>query len=352
MPPVGEVTEDDQACLRAWVNQVAQTHGDTNEIPFQPLEVSSALRKVKTLLQGDVPTPEEIAQVTGDAQTLRGLVEGWASGPAFERKLSHFLQVSLQQSALIENIEQFDRLQRHPSYNIPLRRVLEESFVRTALEIVNRGDPFTEVTTTRRWMMTTANLLLLLYPDQTLQDRQQQHTLTPNLDEVPDELSEQIQRRIWYIPELPQPCIMRSENFLDTLFGLIPRVRCPGLSQAIRFSNGLLTPSDFEDWRMVEISTLPEGSIQQPTPYYDLETLRGADQIETRLPRLGFFTTSVFLNNWVTNTDNQFRVTVNQALLTALHVGFASSEPTEPLSLSGLDEAHAMPGTDCYGCHR
>ena len=75
------------------------------------------------------------------------------------------------------------------------------------------------------------------------------------------------------------------------------------------------------------------------------------NEIDSRLPRLGFFTTSVFFNNWATNVDNQFRVTTNQALITMLHSTYSSTEPTEPLSDAGLDADHANEA-DCFGCHR
>ena len=86
--------------------------------------------------------------------------------------------------------------------------------------------------------------------------------------------------------------------------------------------------------------------------FYDVLTLRNADTVLTRLPRVGFFTTNAFFENWQTNEDNQFRVAVNQSLLTGLHMTFASSEPTEPLNLEAIDESHTADMPTCYGCHR
>lgn len=351
MPPAGALSEDDLECLRLWVDEVARDYGGGPVVPFEPLAMDVALRRVKTLLHGGALTAEELARAEGDPEEVRVLVEEWVGDPAFDRKLSGFLRVALQQGALLANVEQFDRLQAHPEYTRLVGQVLEESFVRTALEIVKRDEPFTKIATTTRWMMTTANLVLLLYPDQTTEDRLREHTLTPVESEAPATLSEQIAQRTWYIPLLPEECALRADNFLDVMFGFIARNRCRSLEQNARFTNGLITDADFEDWRPVEISRLPEGP-GRPIDYYDLERLREATAIETRLPRLGFFTTSVFLNNWSTNGDNQFRVTANQALLTALHVGFASSEPTTPLNLEGVDEDHAAPDTDCFGCHK
>ena len=53
----------------------------------------------------------------------------------------------------------------------------------------------------------------------------------------------------------------------------------------------------------------------------------------------------------MTNTDNQFRVAVNQSLLGGLHTRFSATEPTEPLRTDGVNGEHAE-NQDCMGCHR
>ena len=55
--------------------------------------------------------------------------------------------------------------------------------------------------------------------------------------------------------------------------------------------------------------------------------------------------------NWPTNVDNQFRVTTNQSLITALHLSFSTSDRTEPARDDGLDRGHADQRA-CVGCHR
>ena len=135
------------------------------------------------------------------------------------------------------------------------------------------------------------------------------------------------------------------------LFGFVSRPRCEGAERNLRFPDYPLRESDFNDWRTVTLTRQARLSDADQIPFYHLTRLRGATEIVTRLPRNGFFSTSVFFNNWATNIDNQFRVTTNQALITALHLTFSSSEPTEPLSTEGLDADHANE-PDCLGCHR
>ena len=129
--------------------------------------------------------------------------------------------------------------------------------------------------------------------------------------------------------------------------------RCPDYSGSnLRPNDGPLTAADFADWRLVELVPTAEEPELPLLPFYDVESLRTATRVATRLPRVGFFTSSVFLNNWATNIDNQFRVTTNQSLLAALNIGFSSSEPTMPVSTDGLDDMHSAPGSACYGCHK
>ncbi|MFN3197402.1 MAG: hypothetical protein ACE366_03120 [Bradymonadia bacterium] len=355
MPPVGEVPEADRECLRVWVHDLAsQVDPEPPGDPFDPTPIDSALRKAKTLLTGQSPTAEELAAVQADPAALRGLIDGWTRTPAFEVKLAEFMEVALQQRVQVDNREQFDRLRRNRTRTVPYRRILEESFVRTAVDIVSRGAPFTEILTTRRWMVTTANLVLLLYTEEGNNQRSQRHIIVGNPDEAPATLAEQVAQRTWYVEGLETTCDVPGPDALDMLFGFILARRCdPRPERNINFSNPPLTLEDFEDWRMVEFVPTNEaldGEVQRR--FYDLPRLREADRVVTRLPRVGFFTTSSFFNNWESNADNQFRVWANQAVLGALHVGFGATEPTEPLSEDGLDPAHAAPDTACHGCHR
>lgn len=356
MPPQGGLSAADRACLTTWVHDLIAEAGPVAPVdPFEPTPVAAAVTKVKTLLTGLAPTGDEIAAVQADPAALRGLVQGWIATPEYRVKLADFLALGLQQRVQAEDVEQFDRLQRDGSRNVLLPRVMEESFVRTAMDLIDRGRPFTEVLTTKQWMVTTANLVLLLYPDQSPADKRLQHTVVGDPADAPGTLAGQVRQRRWYIEAAEgMTCTFRQPDALDMLLGFINRNRCePRPDVAVRTSTPPLSDADFEDWRLVELVPAHEADAGEPRlAFYDLPALRRAERVVTGLHRVGFFTTSVFLNNWPSNVDNQFRVTTNQTVLAALHAGYVASEPTEPLHLDGLDAAHADPQTACYGCHR
>ena len=350
--PNVEVSDEHQECFRGWVHEIASRYEEPiDEHLFEPIPVASAVRKVKTLLMGDAPTAEEIDAVTNDHGAMRTLAEAWIDSERGQDKLMSFFKLALQQEMGDEDIEQFDRLRRHRSLNTPFRTVMSESFARTALDLVANNQPFKQIATTREWIVTTANLVLLMYPDQSLEQRQQQHTVTPVDNDAPDRLSSQVAQRTWHVPSLPGPCVINQVQTLEMLFGFLLGNRCQNSDRNIRFTDSPLTEADFTDWRKVTFRRVSSLTDEDQIPFYDLPRLRNANEITSRLPRLGFFTTSVFFNNWATNIDNQFRVTTNQTLITMLHSTYSSTEPTEPLNDAGLDADHANEA-DCFGCHR
>jgi hypothetical protein len=109
-----------------------------------------------------------------------------------------------------------------------------------------------------------------------------------------------------------------------------------------------LVAADFTDWKMVTLR--PPAAGESPTAFYDLPTLRSASELVLALPRLGFFTPAFFAN-WQTNTSNQMRVTINQALIVATGSMVDGTDPTSPPTTPGLDTVHAA-SPDCSGCHR
>ncbi len=111
-----------------------------------------------------------------------------------------------------------------------------------------------------------------------------------------------------------------------------------------------ITGTDFTDWKMVTIR--PPNAGETPTAFWDLPTLRTTSTLVMSIPRVGFFSTPAFFANWQTNTSNEMRVTVNQALIVATGASVDGNDTTIPPSTPGLDAAHAAPGTACYGCHQ
>jgi hypothetical protein len=104
-------------------------------------------------------------------------------------------------------------------------------------------------------------------------------------------------------------------------------------------------------WRPVTVRVAATGD--KLTPFYDLPTLRAADEIVVRTPRVGYFTTPAFFANWPTNNSNQHRDTLNQALI----VGVGRSinpvdKGTSTVLDSGKDGQHSDPTSPCYSCHQ
>jgi hypothetical protein len=115
-------------------------------------------------------------------------------------------------------------------------------------------------------------------------------------------------------------------------------------------SKPYFSTDDLNDWQWVNTRPLGPGETQPRA--YDLPLLRTLKELPLALPRIGFYTTPAFLALWNTNDSNQHRVTANQTLLVALGASFTSADALIPLSTDGLDSAHAVGGSECYGCHK
>ena len=353
-----EVSPRDQICLTDWVQSIADGYDD-GPSAFEGSPLHSSLQKVKTLIHGDALTQEELNTVAGaqnEEAAMRTLYRSWTAGPNFDSKMADFFEVTLQQRLQTQEFEQFNRLRTDRSVRPHALRVMEESFVRTALHLVNNDRPLTEVATTNRWMVTTANLAFLLYGDQSQADLNRRHTIFSQRQGRRTGLQQQINNRAWYLPhEVIGECEIRQSALLNFFVGDIRRRDCEGHSiprNRHRFGIGEthLTEADYNDWRLVDFNFSANAPAEERIPFYDLIRLRRANAVVTRVPRVGFFTTNAFFENWATNVDNQFRVAVNQSLLAALHIGFNASERTAPFNDSVIDREHAA--QECYGCHK
>jgi hypothetical protein len=353
MPPGTEgLSSPDVACLESWINDVALSAEPPPEPDTTP--VDGALAKVKNLLTGDAPTAEERAAVVADGAALRRLLLAWVESPAFEAKLHTFLSTALQQDFVGALEDQLDKPSGLRARIQQLEANVAESFARTAVRIVRERQPFTQVLTTRAWELTTASLVALAYADQNVAMRDETHTLLrrrPANAPQPVTVEWMVANRTWVEPSIPADCDfnaeLRADGLLDFLLGL---VRCRGNGADYRFENPLLLNTDFTDWRPV---TLTHANAENPAPvFYDVLTLREAAEVRLRIRRAGFFTTPAFLANFPTNDDNLFRVTANQAVIVALQTTFASGDPTAPFAGEAIDDRHADPATECYGCHK
>src|SRR6266700_4026950 len=128
-----------------------------------------------------------------------------------------------------------------------------------------------------------------------------------------------------------------------------PGVQCPPAGGSATAAQ--LTTTDFTDWTMVSIRAPKTG--EAVTQFYDLPSLRAANELVLQIPRVGFFSTPAFFANWQTNLSNQARVTLNQSLIVALGAQVDGSDstltPGDPPP--GLDMVHAAAAA-CRACHQ
>lgn len=308
-----------------YVNRDLVYNSSYDDIPFQPTSGVTALSKTKFLLHGGSLTSEEINQATNisnispgtigenvqlNRTALKILAREWLESAAGKEKMQRFLALNLQQEDLIvpgigfflgrvfpQGPSSTER--RWPFRNV-WQRNIEESFARTAIDIVYNGRPFTEIVTTRQVAVTTALLSTL--------------------------------------------------SFIDN-HGNGPFDR--GNRGFHRLMRNVFVDSDFNDWRIVTITQATSAS--QVTIFSNVNALRSVGEnaeFPLMIPRVGFFNTPAFQIKWETNQDNQFRVTTNQALIGALNLSFDANDKTPHGNLSALPTNHAAPGTACFQCHR
>lgn len=313
------MSAQDFACIKSWVEDVAE-----NEIPLPPEQVpntafkaanaGTALAKAKYILHGGAPTAEELSSMGAsdggiDPAALRTLIRTWEQTPEYETKIKDFLTVNLQQRPLgnVRYNEQLNNIMRDVS-NIDyqaLRENFNDMFVRTAWNVVSENKDFRNVITTREWQVTTAVLAALVYLDKANQ--------TPNRS---------------YLQNPAEKDLFRTLEFLRA--------------------------EDYNDWRTIKLTQANTPAVWSNSGGFT-QTLRDipeGGQLALRYPRVGFFSTPVFLNYWVTNDDNQFRLTLNQTLIIALGKTFSPSDATPHISEAGIPLTHADPDTVCYQCHR
>jgi len=127
--------------------------------------VAASLAKVKGLLTGLPPTDAEVQAVQADPKALRGLVEKWIATPQHTAKMLGFFSNAFQQSQAVsfDFNDQLDDAQG--VIDARLLANLRESFARTALQLVQEGQPFTSTMTTRRFMLTPRLMLLYAFLD-------------------------------------------------------------------------------------------------------------------------------------------------------------------------------------------
>jgi hypothetical protein len=368
--------------------------GGDGGAPFEALAPAAAVAKVKNLLTGLPPTDAELAAVAADPAALQGQVALWTQTPQWTAKLRTFFASAFQQSQTTADEFQ-DQLGATVLARLDGRLLanFRESFARTAVELVAEGRPFTEVLTTRRFLLTprlaasyayldalavsdsstTADLFAKANPGFSF-------TLTAQRGPIPIEQSldpASPDFMVWYAPQLakvydplcPQDPLVydgrKGQSSVSQGLAVVLQGGAPIFSISTTSSptgshpcgppgfpstSTALTVADTQQWRMVTVRQPAPG--EATTRLYDLATFRTGSELVLHTPRIGFFTTPSFLAGWNTNTSNQARVTLNQTLIVALNHGMTPENATRPANLDAVEAIHAAPGTDCFACHQ
>ncbi len=350
---------------------------------FTPIGVSAAVAKVKTLLVGLPPSNDEVAAVAANPAALKTLVDQWVALPQYDTKMRSFFATAFQQTQVTAN-DFAD--QGADADDARVLQALRESFARTAQAIIAQGRPFTDVLTTRSFMLTPRLMSLYAFVDTQLIDDNNRLTdtwqkanptfsytmesstvLTPaqSLDSTNAATFMQ-----WYNPNLAKTPVYDAACPTDNIvyagatsaqlyFGAL---RGQGQNFNIKLTDGtnhtcvppgsasVFAATDFTTWQMVNVR--PPVGAETPTRFYDLPALRNATELVLNVPRVSYFTTPAFFAAWQTNQSNVARVTLNQTLIVGLGKAIDPSNTTAPMSLAALDQQHAAPGTACYACHQ
>jgi hypothetical protein len=353
-----------------------------------------AVRKVKNLLTGMPPTDEDVALVTNTgAAGLQQLVSTWQTSDPFKdlfaAKMVGFFRNAFQQTGFTPTEDFKIQLLTNGGFDFGpggaglagddafprLVQNLQDSFAKTAWQLVQEGRPFTEVLTTNRFVMTTALKSLYIQVEMPADAPFGNQNAMPqwSIDYSGNPISiEQAITSLVFSNEAPTSgnatgfftnCrgTTTANTFRGTslifqrLLGFTPRYPFSGSPMCgEQASKPYFTTGDLSDWAWVTINRVPTPTDRTKPPImpYDLPALRTATTLNLSLPRVGFYTTPAYLALWNTNDSNQHRVTVNQTLLAALGQSFTSDAVIVPLSQDGLDSTHSVAGTECVGCHK
>ncbi len=368
-----------------------------------------AVRKVKNLLTGMAPTDAEVmAATTGGAGGLQTLINGWMSDSQFtglfQAKMIGFFRNFFQQTGFAPLDDFKMQMMMNGGFDFgPLgtgavgddiyyRMVqnIQDSFARTAWQLVADGRPFTEVLTTQKYQMTTAMKLVYVQIDM------------PNDEPYSSFGSSSSSKVAWKIDMSGNPIPLAdtltvgNPNYMvfddqapvaaggfsispnchgmamvndyggtkqftggysqlfQRLIGYTPRWTFVGNPACFEHAaKPYLSVSDTTDWGWVTVThkTTPTDRKAAIEPY-NLPALRTATSLTLSLPRVGFYTTPAFLALWNTNDSNQHRVTANQTLLVALGESFTSANKITPVSSAGLDMNHSVANSECVTCHQ
>jgi len=356
-------------------------------LPFQADPPAVYVAKVKNVLAGLPPTDDEVKAVEADPTQLRALIDTWMALPQYQQKMQRFFQLAFQQTqvSIIDFADQAypRQAESNPSTQASLVQNATESFARTVLELVAEGRPFTETVTTHRFMMTPALMELYAFFDAWQVDDASKVTdsfkkANPTLSisvgatQGPIPMTQSLDPTSanymhFYDPDVANAVALTgtgcgqdpitypaaADTLHNILYGTLLTRKNPSGGTCGQYGGTAAStqflPTDFTTWKMVTIR--PPAAGEATTAFYDLPTLRSTNELVLSLPRVGFFSTPAFFANWQTNTSNQMRVTMNQALIVALGAAVDGTDPTAPSSTPGLDMMHSSQAA-CVACHQ
>ena len=378
----------------------ADANVDAAWLQFETWPAATSARKVKHLLTGNGLTDAEYQSVVADPNALAPLIDSWLATPESHEIFRSYFRKVFQQSdnpATDQLHESFggncwNWFGYHMRYN--LLSTDDDMWARTVLSIVDSDQPFTQVLTTKTYMMTTAMMSLLAYRDAAPSDdvgnpQDGNHgnwiqTAYPKLT-----FTRQSTQMVSSADSM-NPASASFMNFYDPkpadaglggsctdpttldwssgygqgvtfdhIFGVRPEFCDPFPNDASdsRFPAGatasqragLTQPSDWTDWRLVTIRK--PNANENPSLFMNLPALRGSKELVLLSDQAGYLSTLAFLYKWPTNASNQHRVTLNQGLIIGLDSTFAPTD-TAPSSSAGNPNQHTTPGTSCYSCHQ
>lgn len=372
------------------------TGGTTPVGPFEAVSTAASCRKVKNLLVGLACTDADLAKINDQGVAgLKSLIATWMTDDQyktyFEGKMLGFFRNAFQQSGFVPTEDFKPQLLENGGFDFgpigyrgddAFARIvqnLQDSFALTAWQTVAEGRPFTDVLSTKRFMLTTALKSLYLQIEMPndqpysfavpsaqqlkwkveygTRDIPLSDTLDPNSPDylVFSDLPPSANATSFLQPTCQNDGQQRQfsgyAQLFQRLLGFTPRYPFAASPQCWEHgSKPYYTTSDLTDWQWVTIRPLASGEkLIQP---FDLPTLRTTTTLPLNLPRVGFFTTPAFLALWQTNNSNQHRVTANQALIVATGQTFTPDNLVIPVSNAGIDANHTTTSGTCYGCHK
>jgi hypothetical protein len=357
--------------------------------PYQPVSVSSAVAKVKNLLVGMPPTDAEVQAVTANQSALYGLVGTWMAMPQYQAKMQSFFATAFQQTEVTQPdfAPQFNNDVPFSRNQPQFLEDFQQSFARTAMQLIAEGQPFTSTMTTTRFMMTPAMMMAYAAIEsvqtsdtgEVVDEFQKTNPTSMTLESatmIPIEDSidpTNANYMKFYDPTIATqfdplcpygtivyPSPVSTRDFMDFLLSHNPfqfTVTPAGQTTphkcnppSVPMASAYITNADFDTWQMITVR--PPNAGEATTKFWDLPAIRTATELVLKEPRVGFYTTPTFLAEWATNQSNLARVTLNQTMIVGLGEPIDTTNTTQPQSLAALDSNHAAPGTTCYVCHQ